>query len=141
MTKEQLTLTLDDRLRPVFERIMGELGIEDNKTAYLMLAAYGYSNGAAATDFNKAYTATRTAYLNDEERALVAAMAMEPGSDEPPSMAIAFQLAERYANGGTQLISELLDSPKGFARAFRETVEQQRDRGEAQAAASASAVG
>jgi hypothetical protein len=126
MENEQSTLQLDNAYRSIFERIMTELGIEDNKQAYLLLATYGYSMGVPATDFKRQYTVTRVSYLGVEDKALIAAMAMEPGAAEPPSMAVAYQLAERYANGGAQLITELLDSPKGFARAFREIVEHQR---------------
>lgn len=141
MEKEQSLLQLDDAYRPAFEKIMSELGIEDNKQAYLLLATYGHLTGALATDFNKKYSATRTSYLSDEEKALVAAMAMEPGASEPPSMAVAYQVAERYANGGAQLITEMLDSPKGFARAFREAVDSERVRWQAEVGAAAQGEG
>ena len=141
MEKEQATLQMDDGYRPAFERMMNELGIEDNKQAYLMLASYGFLINTPATDFNKKYTVIRVSYLGVEDRALLAALAMEHGSHEPPSMAVAYQLAERYANCGMQLISELMDSPKGFARAFREAVDQERGTWQASTAAAAEAVG
>jgi len=125
MEKEQALLQMDDAFRPVFDRIVSELGIEDNKKAFLMLASYGYLMKAPATDYKKNYSVTRTSYLSDEEKALVAAMAMDQHASEPPSMAVAYQLVERYANGGIALIQELLDSPKGFGRSFREIVDQE----------------
>ncbi len=116
--RETLNVENDPDRRPEYDRLRNALGGVETKVSFLISMMYGFQN-RSRMPLKKKISYVRISYLNEEDRCLVAAVALESGLTEDTfSWNEAFEIAEEYARGGIALLRNRLEDIHEFENSF-----------------------
>lgn len=91
-----------------------------NKDVFLVALTWGFFHDTKSGPIKKSGTGVRVEYLDDEDLALIRSIhyAVTQDLDALSDADAGFEIAELFAEGGIQLLSEQMKRPGDFAEAF-----------------------
>jgi hypothetical protein len=118
MDEMRETLNIEAERKPDYDRLCKALGGVENKVAFLVAMTHGSRNDSRM-QIKKKVSYVRTSYLNEQDRALVAAVALAHGLSESEfSWDRALTIAEEYSRGGMVLLRGDMEALNEFAKSF-----------------------
>lgn len=116
--RETLNIEADPERKPDYDRLCKAFGGVENKVAFLVAMTHGVRNDSCMP-VKKKVSYVRTSYLNEQDKALIAAVALAHGLSEADfSWDQALSIAEEYSRGGIALLRKEMEAVNEFVKAF-----------------------